>query len=210
MEKFFLGFKVSNTELTNLLDSRKGSFETQLHEETCKRRKLEITVQKLTEEKSDQRKLEAEIAALKETNKNYEKITAESRKGYSSIKPWEECTRQQQHNRKKVLAHDIDKALHFCEQKGFKAHSVELQNVNTGNTEVLNISTGTFSDKENLVSTNVSDNKVYSTLYVKDKFCISDQAFHELSSIASDLPKSCQVKKLGQTLNSEFLLQTKF
>jgi len=94
--------------------------------------------------------------------------------------------------------------LHFCEGKGFKAHSVELHNVNTGNIEVLNVSIGTFSDKENLVSAGSSDDKVHSTLYVKDKFSISDQAFHELSSIASDLPKSCQVKKLAQTLNSEF------
>ena len=49
-----------------------------------------------------------------------------------------------------------------------------------------------------------SDDKIYSTLYVKDKFSISDQAFHELSLLASDLPKSYQVKKLAQTLNSEF------
>ena len=49
-----------------------------------------------------------------------------------------------------------------------------------------------------------SDDKIYSTLYVKDKFSISDQAFHELSLLASDLPKSYQVKKLAQTLSSEF------
>ena len=37
-----------------------------------------------------------------------------------------------------------------------------------------------------------------------DKFSISDQAFHELSLLASDLPKSYQVKKAVQALNSEF------
>ena len=58
-----------------------------------------------------------------------------------------------------------------------------------------------------------SDDKIHSTLYVKDKFSISDQAFHELSLLASDLPKSYQVKKVAQALNSEFeinLLQAKF
>ena len=48
------------------------------------------------------------------------------------------------------------------------------------------------------------NDKVHCTLYIKDKFSISDQAFHELSSIASDLPRSCQVKKLTRTLNSQF------
>jgi len=38
---------------------------------------------------------------------------------------------------------------------------------------------------------------------VKDKFSISDKAFHELSSIVPVLPKFCQVKKIAQTMNSE-------
>ena len=64
---------------------------------------------------------------------------------------------------------------------------------------MLHISTGKFSDKENNVSDPVD--KIHSSLYVEDKYSISDQAFHELSAISSDLPKSCQVKKLTQKIN---------
>ena len=123
-------YKVSKSELKNLLDSRKHKLETQLHEETCKRMKLEDTIQ---QQRSDRRKLEDEVAALKEANTNYEKVIKGTRKNHSHMKPWEECTRQQQHNRKKVLAHEIKGTLHItCESKGFEAHSVKLQNVSTG------------------------------------------------------------------------------
>ena len=195
-------FKVSKSELTNLLDSRKRKLEAQLHEEACKRMKLEDTIQ---QQRSDQRKLEDDVVALKEANRNYEKVMMRTRRSQSHIKPWEECTRQQQHNRKKVLAHEIEGALQItCKSRGFEAHSVELENINTGSIEILDVSAGAFSDKENLLDNSDSDDKIYSTLYVKDKFSISDQAFHELSLLASDLPKSYQVKKLAQILNSEF------
>ena len=124
---------------------------------------------------------------------------AESKK--RSTKPWKECTRQQKHNRKKVLAHDVEEALSFCEDKGFKPHSVELQNVETGEVDVLDISTGTFCDKENHET---ATNSPHSLLYVKDKFSISDKAFHELSSIVPTIPKCGQVKKITKKLNSEF------
>ena len=41
------------------------------------------------------------------------------------------------------------------------------------------------------------------TKYVKDKLSISNQTFHELSLLASDLPKSYLAKKVAQALNSE-------
>ena len=46
--------------------------------------------------------------------------------------------------------------------------------------------------------------KVYSSLYVKDKYSISDQAFHELSAVVSDMPRSYQVKRVTQEMNSGF------
>ena len=177
-------FIVNKSEINNLLVNRKRKYETHLHEETCKRQKLESTVQELTDKISNRTKLQEEIAALKEKNKTLSKTLAESKK--RSTKPWKECTRQQKHNRKKVLAHDVEEALSFCEDKGFKPHSVELQNVETGEVDVLDISTGTFCDKENHET---ATNSPHSLLYVKDKFSISDKAFHELSSIVPTLPK---------------------
>ena len=45
--------------------------------------------------------------------------------------------------------------------------------------------------------------KLRSSLYVKDKFGVSFEAFHELSML-SDLPSSSQVRKLTTSLNSQF------
>ena len=68
----------------------------------------------------------------------------------------------------------------------------------TGKCEVLDISNGSFSEKEN------ETNDLHSVLYVKDKFSISNQAFHELAMVAHGLPKSSRVKKLADSINSEF------
>ena len=46
--------------------------------------------------------------------------------------------------------------------------------------------------------------KVHSALYVKDKYALSDNAFHELTMISSDLPKSNQVKKLAHEMSNQF------
>jgi len=202
-------FKVNKSELINLLDSRKRKYEAHLYEESCKRQRLESTVQQLTDTVSNQTelltdnisnqtKLQEKIAVLEEENKNLTKAMVEPKK--HPIKPWNDCTRQQKYNRKKVLAHDVEHALNFCEEKGFKAHSVEFQNVDTGQIDVLDISTGTFSGKENC---EVTTNSAHSLLYVKDKFSISDKAFHELSSITPILPKVGEVKKIAKKLNSE-------
>jgi len=131
---------------------------------------------------------------------------AESKKRHSTIKPWKQCTRQQKYNRKKFLVHDVEEALNFCESKGFKLQSVEFQNANTGEVDVLDISTGKFCDKENLTTS--LDDRAHSLLYVKDKSSISNKAFHELASIVPALlPKCGQVKKNSHTLNSEIAIK---
>ena len=91
------------------------------------------------QQRSGQRNLEDDIATLKEANKNQERVMMGTRRSQSHIKPWEECTRQQQHNRKKVLAHDIKGTLHITrESKGFEAHSVKHQNIPV-NIEIIEI-----------------------------------------------------------------------
>ena len=42
-----------------------------------------------------------------------------------------------------------------------------------------------------------------SVLYIKDKFSVSNEAFHELSMI-SNLPNSSQIKSLTRILNEDF------
>lgn len=205
-------FKVGKAELNNLLKTRKRKLEAQISEEICKRKKVEAQISEeiskrkevesvIPELVKERNKLKSEVNVLKDANKFLQKAIG-STKVHSNLKSWEDCSRQQHHNRKKQLAGKIENALSFCEDRGFKPCSVELQNVNTGDSEVLDISTGSFSNKENQVSDPAS--KVYSTLYVKDKYSISDQALHELSAIVPDMPRSYQVKRVTREINSEF------
>jgi hypothetical protein len=103
------------------------------------------------------------------------------------------------------LASGIQGALSFCEEEGFKPCSVEVENVDTGQQEVINIASGAYSQMD--VSTSISKDDTRSVLYIKDKFSISNEAFHELSMV-SNLPNSSKIKTLTHTLNSEFEIRS--
>ena len=92
-------------------------------------------------------------------------------------------------------------ALSVCEAKGFEPKLVEIQNTDTKEIEVFNISNGTFSTAAN---SKIVKDKACSALFVKDKYSISDQAFHELSMITPGLPSSSTIKTLATSMNSKF------
>ena len=93
-------FKVSKVELNNLFKTRKRRFEEQINQETLKRQKLETAIPQLIEERS---KLEKEVITLKDTNKHLSEVITESnKKVHSSLKPWNDCSRQWKLSRKKT------------------------------------------------------------------------------------------------------------
>lgn len=183
-------FTVGEVEVNRQLLKRKHAINTVLQEECTKRRKLET-----------------EVKILKKTTKSQATVIARLKTGRlescrgSSSKSWYEYSRQQRHNKKKNLAGGIQGALSFCQDEGFKACEVRLKNVDTGNCEMLDIDNLTFS-KDAQENTDPV-NHVSSALYIKDKFSISNQAFHELS-IISNLPTSTEIKKQTKVLNSQF------
>ena len=116
----------------------------------------------------------------------------------SSRKQWTDYSRQQRHHKKKDLVTGIQAALSFCDDR-FRPCSVELENIDTGDHEVVDVQSGAFS-KPALPNGN-RDDRLYSTLYVKDKYSLSNEAYHELSML-SDLPRSCQIKALATLRNA--------
>ena len=179
---------INESEVNQQLLKRKRNAETKLEEESIKRRKLE-----------------AEVGKLQKSSKQQSKVIARRRTGLSensrkSSKPWSEYSRQQQYNRKRSVATSIQGALSFCKEEGFKPLLVEIENIDTGNREIVDASSGTFHRKE---SSPGSKDKLHSALYIKDKFRVSNEAFHELSML-SDLPNSSQVKRLKSAMNSAF------
>ena len=193
---------INESEVNQQLLKRKRNAETKLEEESIKRRKLE-----------------AEVGKLQKSSKQQSKVIARLRTGLSensrkSSKPWSEYSRQQQYNRKRSVATSIQGALSFCKEEGFKPLLVEIENIDTGNREIVDASSGTFHRKESSPGSKESSpgskesspgskDKLHSALYIKDKFCVSNEAFHELSML-SDLPNSFQVKRLKSAMNSAF------
>ena len=180
-------FTVSGIEVNRQLLSKKRKLEEQLNEENAKRRKLEKEVSILTKTTKQQAKTISRIKTGR----------SETSRG-SSSKLWTEYSRQQQHNKRKTLAKGIQGALSFCEDERFRPCTLLVENIDTGNREILDINCGKYSKQDETVAKDV-----HSALYVKDKYCVSNTAFHELSML-SNLPNSSEVKKLTQALNSKF------
>lgn len=90
--------------------------------------------------------------------------------------------------------------MSFCEGEGFQPCTVELENVDTGDCVALDVNSRTYFRKDRASDT---PQNTHSALYVKDRFCVSNEAYHELSMISS-LPSSSQVKKLVCTYNLQY------
>ena len=111
-------------------------------------------------------------------------------------------SRQQQWSRKKQLHTDLNQALLFLDQEGVSASSIILKYDETNESESLDLETGTYSKQASSSSNNDDINEAI--LYVKDRFGLSDTAYHELSMICQKLPRSCKLTELCHHLNSQW------
>ena len=165
------------------------------------KRKLEAKIEKAEEKR---KRLEQEIKTLKSENKKLTKqiISGNSIGRGPSTRVWQSYTRQQQLNKKKKFASGIQTALQFYEQEHFKACNIEIENVDTNKREILNLESSTYRPKlpENY---NNDKDRLCAVALVKDKFTISNVAYHELSMV-SDLPNFNQINATTQSLNNEF------
>ena len=176
-------FVVNDVEVNRQVLSRKRKTE-ELETETSKRKRCEEEIKIL------QAKLQEQASI----------ITQSSQKNYIR-KPLSDCTRQQQS--KKNIVTNIQNSLNHCKEEGFQPRLIELEQIDTGENLTLDIAKGTFTNSYKGLETSTTDEQLHSALYVKDKFTISNEAYHELSMI-SDLPSSSQVKKLTGVLNSQY------
>ena len=110
------------------------------------------------------------------------KKTSDGARRGSSSKSWESYSRQQRGNIKKRLSSESRSALSTCSNDHFEPVSVEF--VNTyGKKEILDIKKGTFSNalESTAMESNDDHDSAKFALFVKDKFCLSDEAYHEVA-----------------------------
>ena len=86
--------------------------------------------------------------------------------------------------------------------KNFEPCLLEIKEKNSGERMIIDVRKGTFTPKLE----HSEPSSAHSTLYVKDKYAISNEAYYQLN-VLSDLPLSHAVKKLSKSLNSEFAIQ---
>ena len=124
-------------------------------------------------------------------------------------KPIEEVGQRQA--RRKILTFTTftKKALWFAESFGLIPETLHLRKAVSGSPVKVPVN-------EPLSATSRSANpstkggdyeKILQILYIVDRFCVSDEAYHELSSISKDLPPLYRVKRARLSLNSTLELQ---
>ena len=149
---------------------------------------------------------QAELKCVKESNeqlsKSNKRLAADThvrkkRKVLPSV------SRQQQWMRKKQIHTDITQSLTFLEGEGVHASSVTLVHDQTNDVEVLDIAHGTFSKGVDTIRTGMLDDcSLEMVLYVKERFGLSNAAYHELSMVCRGLPRSWRMKDFVLCLNS--------
>ena len=80
---------------------------------------------------------------------------------------------------------------------------VQLVTVDTGNKENFDLGSEKFSKLESSQIVNIDERNCVA-LYVKDKFSLSDEAYHELSPFSGNISRLYKVKELTKKYNSSF------
>ena len=93
-------------------------------------------------------------------------------------------------------------ALRFCESFGLVPEFVQLKRIDNDSPVVIRLT----SDQESASSshqnpTETDYHRVHQALYISDRFAVSDEAYHELSSV-SNLPPLHKVKASRLALNT--------
>ncbi len=182
-------------------------------------RKRKATNVLIQSEKKKSKKLECE---LKESNKKLKEMSNQvvaiqnsAKKIASSLKAspkfetrkrkkLSECSPQYQRKKKNNKMHDVQALISIVNDENFEAKKVELQNKENGSILVVDTS---HSSDTSLTNPDKIDATIKRTLYVKERFNVSDVAYHEFSMINSTLPRSSVLKKEAKLMNSKCIVR---
>ena len=106
---------------------------------------------------------------------------------------------RQRSRKLKELKSRAEVALWFVKSYGLELNCLKGVDTNQGNQYTIEL------DKEDSSIPNTDkeeDNKLEQVLYLLDKFCASDELYHELTMICDDLPKSYLIKQKRNQLNN--------
>ena len=125
-------------------------------------------------------------------------------------KKFNDYSKHHQKRIKNQLKEECQTTLSFLGLYNFVATKIEVLNTETNQYETFNlVGEGelpfTESDPEALNNDDIDNINMW--LYLKDKFIISNEAWHEIAIKANDLPNIYSIKKQINELNSEWNLK---
>ena len=181
-----------------------------LHEETIqgmiKRKDNEIALEATKRIKLDQEnKLMKENKVLKDT---VNILTQDTSKRSTPRKNWISYSKKQQQRKRRELKERVNARLLNVDDH-FETTSVSFKNKETS--EILTIiSPQNAGEIECSTSSHKEDESAQSLrdmlLYIKEKYGISDKAYHELSMLVTSMPRSCTLMKRQHELNGLFVV----
>jgi len=107
--------------------------------------KRRITGDRLNDETAKRQMLENQVDSLQKTIQKQEVEILNLKLGNNSVphrshKPWSDISRQQQHHQQRKMAKDLNNITSFCDSN-YKPCNIEVQNIETGNHEIINFAT---------------------------------------------------------------------
>ena len=158
--------------------------------------KLNQSNQKLKEVTNQLQILEKSNARLSDSLRGRTHSTTKRKR-----KDWTDCSAQYQRQQIKKVKQDVKTALSFAETENFKPISVGLVNKNTQ--ELIHVDCNKVP-----VPADKKDDKlvVEKTLYIKDRYNISNVSYHELAMINTDLPRISTIVKASRELNVKYTI----
>lgn len=157
--------------------------------------------EKFNETNSKLRDISNELESVKKANKNLSVALATNSSGVSHTpkryKTWEEYTPQYKRVKKKQFACNIKTALSFMEDDNFITTEVKFKSTTTGEQFSVDSNGKTIETEDSMAD----DNIVQKTLYVKERFRVSNETYHELSMINPSLPSSSSILRAAKKLD---------
>lgn len=193
----------------NELRGQKRKLEDDLKDEKCKKAKIEQKMKEAVAKNKDitskfQKKFKGLVQKLMKLQKD------KKSRGPTKSKTFLDYSKRHQTRVRKQMVTDCETSLSFLGLHNFVATKVEIFHENTQEYETL-----TLVDNNNIQNSSraetVTDEEIDDInllLYTKERFNISNEAYHELSMICKELPRSWKVKERIKALNSKWNLSS--
>ncbi len=157
-------------------------------------RQMEEAVRESAKKDEALKRVESEKAALESTSQ----LPFNLGKTYDEVQP------RQKQRKVRIMKTAAEQALCFIESFGLSVEKVVLKSKDD---DVVELNYSFPSSATDTVTDTEPDTSIDETLYLLEKFGVSDECYHELTMIHSNLPRSYKVKNVRSSVSSAVDIQ---